>query len=168
MKKILLILVIIIYLFACNSVDDSKTKPTALDSMQSDVTTNTQTACATGDSSQIGYWEIDSATAVEMVKNVGMNPPNSNIHFGRAHIDKKIKDSFKTNYIGLIPARYRLADVDRYSTKRCIASNDSAGMVAQFFTKIVKVKAKKQSKPLTASSYTYYDIVTIKPPPYEK
>ena len=168
MKKLLFFLVIPVYFFtitSCND-NDSKTETTAVDSTKKDSTVQVTTNCATGDSSTIEYWQIDEATALAMITNNGHSGKPSHTKYGRDHIFIKIKAAFPEGNAGSISARYRDVDVERYRTKRCIAATDSAGMVTQYFTLIVKVKNKnKDDKGQTSASYNYYDITTICPPP---
>src|ERR1035437_411392 len=169
MKKLLFLLAIPIYFFTITSCNDngSKTETTAVDSTKTDSTVQVTTNCASGDSSQIVYWQIDETIAMAMINNNGPLRHSSHIKYDRDHIFKKIKDSFPGG-AKMEDARYRDVDVERYRTKRCIAATDSAGMVTQYFTKIVKVKAKvKDAKGAFTASYTYYyyDIATICPPP---
>ena len=171
MKKLLFLFAIAVYVFtitSCNG-DESKKETNAVDSTKTDTTVQAALVCATGDSSEIGYWQIDSLTAAAMITNNGSSGKPSKTKYSRNHIDKKIKDSFKLEYIGWKGARYRSEDVERYRTKRCISTTDSSGMVAQYFTNIIvarqKIKGPTASHLAAAYNYYYYDIVTICPPP---
>ena len=171
MKKILFLFIIAVYVFTITSCsdDESKKEVNTVDSTKTDTTMHPALVCATGDSSEIKYWQIDSLTAVAMETNNGASGKPSKIKFSRDHIDKKIKDSFLQGYVGWIAARYRSEDVERYRTKRCMPLADSAGMVAQYFTKIIvvkqKIKGPTASQLAAAYNYYYFDIATICPPP---
>lgn len=169
MKKLLFLLSIPACLFiiaSCNN-NSSKTETSVVDSAHSDSAAQPAILCASGDSSEIAYWQIPTTTADSMITHNGSTGKPSGIKYAREHIQQKLKDAFGSNYIGLVGARYRVADVERYRTKRCISPTDSAGMVADYFTKIAKVKVKKDSLSGSQISYEYYDIVTICPPPYD-
>jgi hypothetical protein len=126
--------------------------------------------CDTGDSSTIEYWQIDTTIANAMIDNVGGSGKPSKAKYKRGHIDDKIKIKYGNGYVGLISARYRSEDVERYRLKRCITATDSAAMVAQYFTHIIKVKVRKTlpaGSKESAWNYLYFDIETICPPPYD-
>ena len=171
MKRLLIISSITIYLFACGSGDDSKTETSVTDSSAVDssqaVTQLATNYCASGDSSQMAYWEIDTATANAMIRNLQGNGrgSTSGIRYRRNNIVQQIKDSFKTNFMGFIPARYRTEDAGRYQSARCINPTDSAGMVAQYFTNLVKVRKPNNASTGGDPVFVYFDLVTICPPP---
>ncbi len=171
MKKIFCLAAFLMYFFAltsCNN-NESKTEKTNDDTTSNSVL-SPPSNCAPGDSSQIIYWEIDSATADLMFKNYTSPGKPSKVKDKRPHLEKIIKDSFPQGKAQWINARYRVEDVERYRTNRCLSATDSAGMVAQYSTQIIKVKVKRKNdkEKLFYDSYNYYDIGSIKPPPYEE
>jgi len=169
MKKLLFLLAILPCIFSITSCNDNSSKTeNAVDTTKKDSTVQALVICAPGDSTQIDYWHIDTATANAMVRNNGRTGKPSGIKYGRDNIIAKLKATYGKGYIGLITARYREEDVERYRTRRCIAATDSAGMVAQFSTYIVKTMVHtKDANGNDPISYEYYDLVTICPPPYD-
>ncbi len=175
MKKVLLFLTFLIYFFSVISCNDEGSKTdtkTATDSLNNNKmlaeTISPPNECAAGDSNLLDYWKIDSATANAMITHIGSYGKPPNVKYYRGHIEKKIKDSFPQGKHGWFIASYRSEDVQRYRTKRCFSVVDPAGMVSNYFTKIIKVRVNKRDNlKLGYISYDYYDIATIKPPPEE-
>lgn len=167
MKTVLLLLAVSIFIISCDDGNKSKTETTATDSTKFDTTAKQlQTNCDPGDRNSIEYWKIDSATFSQMQINNGHSGfNNSSVRDSNKLILKSLKDSFKGDYVGPITARYRPEDTARYRSHRCIAPGDSAGMVEQHQTWVIKVKVKKAGAQISSVSYDYYDIFTICPPP---
>lgn len=170
MKKLFLLLTAPFYcliVISCN--DNSQTETKAVDSLKTDSgSVVTSSICAPGDSSTIGYWQIADSVAEAMIRDTGRGGGHGNasgIQYRRPHIDSIIKHSFGKGYLGFINARYRAADEERYRTARCIPAGDSAGLVANYFTRIVKVNTRYKETDTGTDNFEYYDIVTICPPP---
>ncbi len=163
--------VLLLSLFSCNNNNSSSSS--AADSTSADTTKNTMMTmqpannCATGDSSSLGYWQIDSLTAAAMITNVGSSGHPSQIKYDRPNIIQLIKDSFPgAQFQGWKSARYRDADTSRYCSKRCIPDTARRGKVAQYFTKILVVRRRLMGPAKdNAYQYFYFDCATICPPP---
>ena len=164
MKRLLIFSAIAIYLFACNSGDDSKKEVTV------DSTTATAVAppaAVTG--TPLSSWEINADTANKMKNHLAGckgKCTQSNI----VDSNKAVLDSIKLNYPGAtmnwIPSRYRAADVTRYCTLRNFGSDTAKCDVANCRTWILQVIKHAEAAGGT-DMVAYFDFVIICPPPYD-
>lgn len=165
MKKLLILSTIPLYLFTIISCNDSSstTQSNVADTTMKDSTTKdtSKQLASAPPAPNISKYIIDSATAAEMIHHEPAFP----------HTPKKIDSSIKNEILLQYPnaviypikAKYREEDVDRYTSTRGFQPNSDTGKVKNFKTVIYKVVISGTTT-LTDVT-TYYDFVTICPPP---
>lgn len=163
MKRLLICSAFTIYLFACNSGDDSKTEVSV------DSTTAASGTSAAVATPAVLSWEINPDTANKMKNHLAGckgKCTQSNI----IDTNKAVLDSIKLTYPGAtmnwIPARYRQADVTRYCTLRNFTSDTARCNIAGCRTWILQV-VKHAATGGDTDMVVYFDFVIICPPPYD-
>ena len=147
-----------IYLFACNSGDESKSKIVSTDSV------NTDTA-KTVALQAISPWQIDDSVATKMkdhLKDCKKDCTESNIVDSNLTVLAQIKAAYPGATIEWVGARYTKDDENNYCALRHL-TNSNKCKVKNCRTWIVMVTINTEGSAVTLY---YYDIATVCPPPY--
>lgn len=174
MKKLILLIAVIFYMFSCNT-EDSKTTQGNIDSiaiinsMFSDTMTDEAfyNIFKSADFAELDKWRIDNAVAEAMIKwdtdcPVG-DRRNSGVRNHRLGVYMRILARYPFR-VTSVDARYRTDDEERYCKHRTdVNSNPQACKVGNHRTVIYKAISKNAATEETI----YYDFRTICPPPYD-
>jgi hypothetical protein len=180
MKKIISFYAIGIFFLSGISCQQTGTTSNNSDSIQNhqsstDSSVNTYTKKVDASStvmSLIKFWKITKDEGDQMRANVSCTDPDCKgkepkyIDWNLSVYQDILNSCDHPELVIWVPARYRDVDEDRYCQKRNISNDPSGshgekGKVKNYLTYIVEV----QSSPKTGADPTYYDCVTICPPP---
>lgn len=157
MKKSVLLLVITVYLFSCNSGNDLKTKTTAVEVTNLDTT---KKEADTPPIPDLTKYIISKEIADAIMKHHPILPKTPDLIDSSLKIDLLNQNADAT--LESIKCKYRKEDEPRYCSTRGFLPGSDSSKVKNYKTVIYKLITQNMKKEATE---TYYDFVTLCPPP---